>query len=93
MTDRKKYLSTREAAKHVGLALATTDSTFGDPLDTEENITGGTGVRLVAALPLGRRPGRLDAAVQCDAVHGHGRHRRWRRHRPSRHGDRMTGDL
>ena len=34
-------------------ALATTDTTFGDPLDTVENIVGGTGGQLAAALAVG----------------------------------------
>ncbi|MDE0052051.1 MAG: hypothetical protein OXO52_19855, partial [Rhodospirillales bacterium] len=32
------------------LALATTDTTFGSPLDTVEGIVGGTGGQLAAAL-------------------------------------------
>ncbi len=35
------------------LALATTDTTFGDPLDTVEGIVGGTGGQLAAALAVG----------------------------------------
>ena len=35
------------------LALATTDTTFGNPLDTVENIVGGTGGQLAAALAVG----------------------------------------
>jgi len=35
------------------LALATTDTTFGSPLDTVENIVGGTGGQLAAALAVG----------------------------------------
>ncbi len=35
------------------LALATTDTTFGTPLDTVENIVGGTGGQLAAALAVG----------------------------------------
>ena len=35
------------------LALATTDTTFGDPLDTVEDIVGGTGGQLAAALAVG----------------------------------------
>ena len=35
------------------VALATTDTTFGDPLDTVEGIVGGTGGQLVAALAVG----------------------------------------
>ena len=34
-------------------ALATTDTTFGAPLDTVENIVGGTGGQLAAALAVG----------------------------------------
>ena len=34
-------------------ALATTDTTFGTPLDTVENIVGGTGGQLAAALAVG----------------------------------------
>ena len=34
-------------------ALATTDTTFGDPLDTVEGIVGGTGGQLAAALAVG----------------------------------------
>ena len=34
-------------------ALATTDTTFGDPLDTVESIVGGTGGQLAAALAVG----------------------------------------
>ena len=35
------------------MALATTDTTFGNPLDTVENIVGGTGGQLAAALAVG----------------------------------------
>jgi len=35
------------------LALATTDTTFGSPLDTVEDIVGGTGGQLAAALAVG----------------------------------------
>ena len=35
------------------LALATTDTTFGTPLTTVENIVGGTGGQLAAALAVG----------------------------------------
>ena len=35
------------------IALATTDTTFGDPLDTVEDIVGGTGGQLAAALAVG----------------------------------------
>ncbi len=35
------------------MALATTDTTFGDPLTTVENIVGGTGGQLAAALAVG----------------------------------------
>ena len=35
------------------MALATTDTTFGDPLDTVEGIVGGTGGQLAAALAVG----------------------------------------
>ena len=35
------------------LALATTDDTFGDPLDTVQDIVGGTGGQLAAALAVG----------------------------------------
>ena len=35
------------------LALATSDTTFGDPLDTVEGIVGGTGGQLAAALAVG----------------------------------------
>ncbi len=35
------------------IALATTDTTFGDPLDTVEGIVGGTGGQLAAALAVG----------------------------------------
>ena len=34
-------------------ALATTDATFASPLDTVENIVGGTGGQLAAALAVG----------------------------------------
>ena len=34
-------------------ALATTDTTFGSPLDTVEDIVGGTGGQLAAALAVG----------------------------------------
>ncbi len=34
-------------------ALATTDTTFGDPLDTVQDIVGGTGGQLAAALAVG----------------------------------------
>ena len=34
-------------------ALASTDTTFGDPLDTVEGIVGGTGGQLAAALAVG----------------------------------------
>ena len=34
-------------------AFATTDTTFGDPLDTVEGIVGGTGGQLAAALAVG----------------------------------------
>ena len=34
-------------------AYATTDTTFGDPLDTVEGIVGGTGGQLAAALAVG----------------------------------------
>ena len=34
-------------------ALATTDTTFGDPLDTVRDIVGGTGGQLAAALAVG----------------------------------------
>ncbi len=34
-------------------AWATTDTTFGNPLDTVENIVGGTGGQLAAALAVG----------------------------------------
>ena len=34
-------------------ALATTDTTFGSPLDTVEGIVGGTGGQLAAALAVG----------------------------------------
>ena len=34
-------------------ALATTDTTFANPLDTVENIVGGTGGQLAAALAVG----------------------------------------
>ena len=34
-------------------AFATTDTTFGTPLDTVENIVGGTGGQLAAALAVG----------------------------------------
>ncbi|MCY3829131.1 MAG: hypothetical protein OXF89_08355, partial [Rhodospirillaceae bacterium] len=35
------------------MALATTDTTFGTPLTTVENIVGGTGGQLAAALAVG----------------------------------------
>ena len=35
------------------VALATTDTTFGDPLDTVQDIVGGTGGQLAAALAVG----------------------------------------
>ena len=35
------------------IALATTDTTFGTPLDTVEGIVGGTGGQLAAALAVG----------------------------------------
>ena len=35
------------------LALATTDTTFGDPLGTVQDIVGGTGGQLAAALAVG----------------------------------------
>ena len=35
------------------IAFATTDTTFGDPLDTVEGIVGGTGGQLAAALAVG----------------------------------------
>ena len=35
------------------IALATTDKTFGNPLDTVEGIVGGTGGQLAAALAVG----------------------------------------
>ena len=35
------------------IALATTDTTFGNPLDTVEGIVGGTGGQLAAALAVG----------------------------------------
>ena len=35
------------------VALATTDDTFGDPLDTVQDIVGGTGGQLAAALAVG----------------------------------------
>ena len=35
------------------IASATTDTTFGDPLDTVEGIVGGTGGQLAAALAVG----------------------------------------
>ena len=35
------------------MAFATTDTTFGDPLDTVEGIVGGTGGQLAAALAVG----------------------------------------
>ena len=35
------------------IALATTDNTFGDPLDTVQDIVGGTGGQLAAALAVG----------------------------------------
>ena len=35
------------------LAYATTDTTFGDPLDTVKDIVGGTGGQLAAALAVG----------------------------------------
>ena len=35
------------------LALATTDDTFGDPLETVQDIVGGTGGQLAAALAVG----------------------------------------
>ena len=72
MTDGKKHLTTHETAKHVGLGPAATDFTFGDPLDTMENDTGGTGGRHAAALPLGRRPGWPGAPLAYHGAHGHG---------------------
>ena len=49
------------------IALATTDTTFGSPLDTVEGIVGGTGGQLAAALAVGRGPGRLGcfASTPC----------------------------
>ena len=35
------------------IAFATTDTTFGDPLDTVQDIVGGTGGQLAAALAVG----------------------------------------
>ena len=35
------------------MALATTDTTFGDPLETVQDIVGGTGGQLAAALAVG----------------------------------------
>ena len=35
------------------VALATSDTTFGDPLDTVQDIVGGTGGQLAAALAVG----------------------------------------
>ena len=35
------------------IALATSDTTFGDPLDTVQDIVGGTGGQLAAALAVG----------------------------------------
>ena len=35
------------------MALATSDTTFGDPLDTVQDIVGGTGGQLAAALAVG----------------------------------------
>ena len=35
------------------VALATTDTTFGDPLDTVQDIVGGTGGQFAAALAVG----------------------------------------
>ena len=37
----------------VDVAVATTDTTFGSPLDTVEGIVGGTGGQLAAALAVG----------------------------------------
>ena len=37
----------------VDTALATSDTTFGDPLDTVQDIVGGTGGQLAAALAVG----------------------------------------
>ena len=37
----------------IDLAFATTDTTFGDPLDTVEGIVSGTGGQLAAALAVG----------------------------------------
>ena len=61
------------------VALATTDTTFGDPLDTVQDIVGGTGGQLAAAPRRGRGPGGLGAALQRHAADGRGRRRASRR--------------
>ena len=79
------------------VALATTDTTFGDPLDTVEGIVGGTGGQLAAALAVGAALVGSGAPLQRHAADGRGRRRRGRRcrhrhrHRPSRHGDYLSG--
>ena len=41
------------SAAGMDIAMATSDTTFGTPLDTVENIVGGTGGQLAAALAVG----------------------------------------
>ena len=80
------------------IAFATTDTTFGDPLDTVQDIVGGTGGQLAAALAVGAALGRFGAALQRHAADGRGRrrHRGGRGHRhcdqPGRHGDRLMSE-
>ena len=50
---RPRRVSRGRAAGAPELALATTDTTFGSPLDTVEGIVGGTGGQLAAALAVG----------------------------------------
>ena len=77
------------------MALATTDTTFGTPLDTVEGIVGGTGGQLAAALAVGAALVGSVLRFKRDAADGRGRrrHRRGRRHRDRdrarRHGDRL----
>ena len=76
-------------------AFATTDDTFDAPLDTVQDIVGGTGGQLAAALAVGAALVGSVLRSQRDAADGRGR-RRYRggrrhrhRHRPGRHGDRL----
>ena len=79
-------------------ALATTDTTFGTPLDTVQDIVGGTGGQLAAALAVGAALVgsvlRFNAMQLMGAVGvGDRRGRRHRhRHRPGRHGDRLRAE-